>query len=85
MRVVKESRYHFANDPEKALADYQEFGYHIEPNMLMDEECNNLIEKSKQLDSATDGTFRPCMMPHRQDEIYKKAMSNKKIVNIMTK
>lgn len=68
------SRYSFLTAPEKALEDYLELGYHIEPNVFSDEECAELIKAGHELEEAKQGIFRPCMMPHRQNDIYTKAM-----------
>lgn len=73
----------FLTDPKKALEAYLENGYHIEENVFTAEECEQLIEASKSLENAQNGTYRPQMMPHRQDNLYLQAMANKKITSIM--
>jgi phytanoyl-CoA hydroxylase len=77
------SKHSFLTSPEKALADYHELGYHIEPNVFSDEECNTLIKASHELEDAKKGIFRPSMMPHRQNELYTQAMKKSSIVNII--
>lgn len=77
------SRYSFFTSPQKALEDYLELGYHIEPNIFSDEECANLIKASLELEEAKKGIFRPCMMPHRQNDIYTEAMKKSPLVQII--
>lgn len=78
------SRYSFLTEPEKALEEYYEFGYHIEPNVFTDEECANLIAASLELEEAKKGIFRPCMMPHRQNPVYTEAMKKPVLVQIIS-
>lgn len=78
------SRYSFLTDPQKALEDYYELGYHIEPNVYSDDECAQLIKAGHELEEAKQGIFRPCMMPHRQNEIYTKAMKKPLIAQIIS-
>lgn len=75
----------FFTDPEAALAAYHELGYHIEENVFSNEECQKLIEAARELDSAKSGTYRPQMMPHRQNPLYLEAMRHPKIRHIMNK
>lgn len=77
------SRYSFFTAPEKALLDYHELGYHIEPHIFSDEECAQLIEAAHSLEEAKKGIYRPCMMPHRQHDLYLRAMKKPAIVAIM--
>ncbi len=65
------------------LQSYLELGYHIEPNIFTDEECEQLIEASKQLENYKNGTHRPQMMPHRQNDIYLNAMRKPNLVSII--
>lgn len=78
------STYSFRDQPEKALADYLALGYHIEPNVLTDEECDTLIRAGRELDAAKNDIFRPYMMPHRQDERFVSAMKKPLLVNILS-
>lgn len=75
----------FFTNPEQAMAAYLELGYHIEENLFSDEECEKLIAASAELESAKSGTYRPQMMPHRQNEIYLEAMRHPKLKFIMDK
>jgi len=78
------SRYSFLTAPEKALEDYYELGYHIEPDLFTHEECDHLIAASLELEEAKKGLFRPCMMPHRQNPIYIEAMKKPLLVQIIS-
>jgi phytanoyl-CoA hydroxylase len=75
----------FFEHPEDALQSYHELGYHIEENIYTDEECADLIEASKKLESAVNGSYRPQMMPHRQEDIYLQAMRKPNLVEIISK
>lgn len=75
--------YSFLTDPKLALEAYLENGYHIEENVLSDEQCEALINKSSVLENAKNKTFRPQIMPHRQEDIYLHALRNPSIVNII--
>lgn len=81
----KASTLSFFSDPEEALASYHELGFHIEENIFTPEECEQLIQASKDLESAKSQTYRPQMMPHRTNEIYLTAMRNPRLVTIMNK
>lgn len=78
------SKYSFFTEPEKALEEYLALGYHIEHNLFSDEECEQLITASHELADARQGIYRPCMMPHRQNEIYTMAMKKSSIVQIIS-
>jgi phytanoyl-CoA hydroxylase len=65
------------------LKFYEEHGYAIEENVFSDEECVRLIEASKGLESYTNQTYRPMMMPHRVDSIYLDALRQPKVVSSM--
>lgn len=78
------SKHSFFTAPDKALADYLTLGYHIEPNLFSDEECETLIKASSELEDAKLGNFRPCMMPHRQSELFTQAMKKSSIVEIIS-
>lgn len=79
------SRYSFLTEPQKALEDYFELGYHIELNVFSDEECTQLIKAGHELQEAKQGIYRPCMMPHRQNEIYTQAMKKSFIAQTISR
>jgi len=78
------SRYSFLTTPKQALENYLELGYHLEPHVFSDGECEQLIKASYELDDAKKQIFRPCMMPHRQHDIYKLAMKNPLLVTTVS-
>ncbi len=83
-RQFDRSSYSFIDHPEKALADYLELGYHIEYNVYSPEECQVLIDAAHELENAKNQTYRPCMMPHKEKDIFLKMMKNTLIVNTMS-
>jgi phytanoyl-CoA hydroxylase len=85
MMSVNRQEVTFAESPDLALAQYHELGYHIEPNVFTDEQCKTLIDASQQLENAKNKTYRPSMMPHRQDDIFRDAMAHPTMVNIISK
>jgi phytanoyl-CoA hydroxylase len=78
------SRYSFFTEPEKALEDYYELGYHIEPDIFSDEECSAIIQAGHDLEEAKQGIFRPCMMPHRQHALFETAMKKPNLVQAIS-
>jgi len=66
------------------LEFYNEFGYHIEHQVFSDAECAQLIEASSHLENAKNGTHRPYMMPHRQDQTFLTAMKKPAIREIIS-
>lgn len=77
--------YSFITEPEKAYQAYLETGFHIEPNILNDEECKLLIDESEKLESAQSKTHRPQMMPHRYNDHFLLAMKKPLIREIISK
>src|SRR3990167_4371256 len=73
----------FATNPKEALQHFNELGFHIEYGVLNDIECQRYIHASQTLENALNGSFRPQMMPNRQNPIYLEAMQNRTITNIM--
>jgi ectoine hydroxylase-related dioxygenase (phytanoyl-CoA dioxygenase family) len=73
----------FATQPAAALSSYQELGFHIEENVLSAAECARYIEASLLLENARNKTYRPQMMPHRENPLYLEVLRHPKIVSIM--
>lgn len=84
MTVAKTESLSYFKNPELVLKNYREVGYHIEENIFSDEECAQLIDASQDLENAKNGTYRPQMMPHRDNPIYLKALGHNKIVTIIS-
>lgn len=73
----------FKQSPNLALKQYHEVGYHLEPNLLTAQECDDLIESAKNLPTYQDGSFKPVMHPHRIEPKFLVALKNKKIIQIL--
>jgi phytanoyl-CoA hydroxylase len=61
------------------LKFYQENGYLIVEDVFTHAECDAMIEGSQQFENFKNGTHRPSMMPHREYELYLKAMAKPKL------
>jgi ectoine hydroxylase-related dioxygenase (phytanoyl-CoA dioxygenase family) len=75
----------FFDEPEQALNNYHEIGYHIEYNVLSVDDCQIIKTNSHLLSSARDNVFTPVMMPHRENPFFLTYMKNTKIIEIMSK
>ncbi|MEQ8195250.1 MAG: phytanoyl-CoA dioxygenase family protein [Rhodospirillales bacterium] len=65
-----------------SLTKYHELGYHIEPDIWLPEEQEEILEAAKNLPTAHNGTFHITQNPHLKDDL-KWIVSNPKIVAIM--
>lgn len=83
MNQAKSSNLSFFTDPESVMNFYLEHGYHIEENIFSDAQCQELITAAKSLENAKNATYRPQMMPHRDNALYLNAMRHPSIVKIM--
>lgn len=82
--LFDKSTFSFKDTPEKALADYLELGYHIEPDVFSHQECDALINAAHTLEDAQNQIFRPNMMPHKQHPLFLTAMKSPFIVNTIS-
>lgn len=73
----------FQDAPESALAAYWVRGFHIERGLVPDHECDRLLEIALSRPNATDGTFRPIPMPHRDHPAFLAMMRYRAIVEIV--
>ncbi len=73
----------FGTDPIGALARYRERGYHIEPELLREELCDDVVGFANTLDNARDGFFRPIPMPHRAHPRFLEMMRYPPVVEIV--
>lgn len=78
------SRHSFVDNSKQALADYLQLGYHIEPNVFSQEECDTLIQAAHTLEDAKNHIFRPNMMPHKQHTVFLTAMKAPFIVKTIS-
>lgn len=83
MQASREKTVSFLENPTEALTRYHENGFHVEENLIPHDICDKLIEASAGLENAKNETFRPQMMPHRQDPYFLTAMKTPKVVAIM--
>ncbi|HEU5281040.1 MAG TPA: phytanoyl-CoA dioxygenase family protein [Gammaproteobacteria bacterium] len=68
---------------DEQLSYYLENGYYIHENLLSDEECEQLIKASANLENAKNGTYTPQMMPHRQNELFLHDMKKPAMIQIL--
>lgn len=73
----------FYQNSEEAYANYQEYGFHVEKNLIDHDYCDLLIKHSNDLSAAKINDFKPFMMPHREIPVYIEALKNKKVVEIV--
>ena len=73
----------FNQNPQLALKQYHELGYHIEPNLWTAQECDELIAAAQNLPTYQDGSFKPVMHPHRIEPQFLAALKNQKIIQIL--
>lgn len=75
----------FQQTPEAALVLYAERGYHIERGLVPVDYCDQLVEIALSRPNATDGSFRPIPMPHRDHPRFLTMMRYPPIVAIVEK
>ncbi len=73
----------FQSDPESAHRIYEEQGYFVEPGLLDDDACAELISAAEELAATMENSDRPLMQPHRRNEIFLQTMRRPAIVDIM--
>jgi phytanoyl-CoA hydroxylase len=71
--------------PDAALALYRERGYHIESGLVPAGYCDELLAVALSRPNATDGSFRPIPMPHRDHPGFLAMMRYRPIVEIVEK
>lgn len=75
----------FRDGPDAALALYRERGYHIEPGLVPPGYCDELLAVALSRPNATDGSYRPIPMPHRDHPCFLAMMRFRPIVEIVEK
>jgi hypothetical protein len=76
--------YSFYKDPESALRSYHEFGFHVEKNFIAQDYCNALIKEADNLINAKEKTYKPVLMPHKENLFFLEAMKDAKTVEIVS-
>jgi hypothetical protein len=76
----------FRTTPDAALAAYREQGFFIEPpGLWSNAQIDELVRAAAELPTSRDGSFAPCMHPHRISEAFLRALRNPNIVVVMEK
>lgn len=73
----------FTDNAIKALQMYHKLGFHIEENVFSADDCARYIAAAGELENAKNQSFRPQMMPHRDNPLYLEALRHPALVNIM--
>jgi len=73
----------FSKEPGQALAQFNDSGYFVAPNMLSVDFCDSLIAAARRFSNAVEGHFHPVMHPHLLDPLFMKALSHPGIVRVM--
>src|ERR1051325_5884474 len=73
----------FASDPERAYAQYLRDGVFVEPAVLTEGECDELIAVADRLAESRDDDLRPIMQVHRLEPAFMKILGHPRIVAIM--
>ena len=71
----------FSNNASEAYRRYCKDGYFIEHQVFSDEECDALISEAVKLSDQT--SYAPLMMPHRKSDLFKRALKNPKLKEII--
>lgn len=77
-------KYSFMVDAKLALEKYNEYGFHIEPEMFSEAECEALIQGAYELQSAKNKDYKPAMMPHRENQaLFLPPLKKSRLVDII--
>lgn len=75
----------FFADENRALSAFNDTGFHVELDFLSAEECDIFVRASQHLKNALDGLYRPTLNPHKESDVFLRAMRNPKLITIMEK
>ena len=73
----------FATDPEGALAEYHQRGFHVEPDVWTREERDALLRAARALRARSQAAGGLIPSPHRLHEAFLRAMRRTRLVIIM--
>ena len=73
----------FCSDPVTGLSLYRERGYHIERELLSPSVCDHVVETALSRPNASDRTFRPIPMPHRDHAEFLAIMRLRSVVEVV--
>tara|TARA_B100001057_G_C22696573_1_gene889968 strand:+ start:292 stop:1041 length:750 start_codon:yes stop_codon:yes gene_type:complete len=72
----------FSSNSKEATNFFNNFGFHIEEDVLNDAECKEAIKNSFSLPNYLDGSLIPNQMPQNHNDYYLLLMKNKNIRKI---
>jgi ectoine hydroxylase-related dioxygenase (phytanoyl-CoA dioxygenase family) len=73
----------FAEEPAKALREYRNTGFYIEPAIFSPEFCDELIAIANDFPAVKAGDFRTALQPHRQAGAFLKALRHPRVAEIL--
>jgi len=73
----------FANEPAKALGEYRNAGFHIEPAIFSPEFCDDLISIANEFPAVKGGDFRTALQPHRHSPAFLDALRHPRVAQIL--
>jgi ectoine hydroxylase-related dioxygenase (phytanoyl-CoA dioxygenase family) len=73
----------FAESPREALLRYNEDGFFVEPDVVPEALCDELIAAALAQESAKDGSLFPIMQIHKVEPRFLEFMANPRIVAMM--
>jgi phytanoyl-CoA hydroxylase len=73
----------FRDDPEQAMRQYREQGYHVEEHLIPDDMLRRVMAAALDHPHAMDGVFSPIPMPHRVHPVFLEMMRCPAIVSIV--
>ena len=72
----------FKHDVKAAINFFNDYGFHIEDNVLSEFECKEAIDQSFSLPNYKDGSLIPNQMPQNHNSYFLSLMKNKNIKKI---
>lgn len=73
----------FRSNPAAASLLYAERGFHIERELLPTAMCDHIVATALSRPNASDGSFKPIPMPHRDHAEFLATMRHRPIVDIV--
>ena len=73
----------FADEPAKALREYRNTGFHVEPAIFPPQFCDELISIANEFPAVKAGDFRTALQPHRHSRPFLEALRNRRVAEIM--
>jgi len=73
----------FLSNPEHAMRNYRERGFHIEEGLVGDDMIKRVMSVAMAHSNAKGGVYPPIPMPHRADPVFLEMMRHPPIVEIV--